>query len=65
MCFKITFALREYYRYSGVSAELERKGYGSSRPELCWASRRKADYREDASDAQNEGIARASRSNQD
>jgi len=41
MCFKITGALREYYRYSGVSAELERLGYGSSRPELAWANRQK------------------------
>jgi hypothetical protein len=41
MCFKITGALREYYRYSGVSAELERLGYGSCRPELAWANRQK------------------------
>jgi hypothetical protein len=41
MCFKITPALREYYHYRGVSAELERRGYGSSRPELAWANRQK------------------------
>ena len=42
MCFKITRAQREYYRYQGVSAELERRGYGCSRPELAWANRLKA-----------------------
>jgi hypothetical protein len=41
MCFKITPALREYYNYRGVSAELERRGYGSSRPELAWANRQR------------------------
>jgi len=41
MCFKITATLREYYRYRGVSAEYERRGYGSSRTELAWAYRRK------------------------
>jgi len=41
MCFKITRALREYYRYCDVSAEAERQGHGSSRPELAWAQRQK------------------------
>jgi len=41
MCFKITRALREYYRYCDVSAEVERRGRGSSRPELAWAHRQK------------------------
>jgi hypothetical protein len=37
MCFKITPAQREYYHYRGISAEMARHGYGSSRPELAWA----------------------------
>jgi hypothetical protein len=41
MCFKITPALREYYRYCGISAELERRGLGSSQPELAWVNRYK------------------------
>jgi hypothetical protein len=41
MCFKITPAQREYYHYRGISAELERRGYGSSRPELAWSIREK------------------------
>ena len=39
MCFKVTRAQREYYRYQGLTAELERRGLGSSRPELAWANR--------------------------
>jgi hypothetical protein len=39
MSFKITAAQREYFRYRGVSAEMERRGLGSSRPELAWARR--------------------------
>jgi len=38
---KIAAAQREYFRYTGVSAELERQGAGSSRPELAWAARQK------------------------
>ena len=53
MCFKITPALREYYRYRGVSAELERRGYGSSRPELAWANRQKQHPLEKPLDNQN------------
>ncbi len=36
---KITPAQREYFRYTGVSAEPERRGMGTSRPELAWARR--------------------------
>lgn len=36
---RITVATREYCRYTGASAELERRGLGSSRPELAWALR--------------------------
>jgi hypothetical protein len=39
MCFKITPSLREHFNYRGISAELERRGYGSSRPELAWVVR--------------------------
>ena len=38
---KITAAQREYFRYTGASAELERKGAGSSRPDLAWVRRQK------------------------
>ena len=41
MCFKITPSLREHFNYRGVSAEVERRGYGSSRPQLAWAIRQK------------------------
>jgi hypothetical protein len=41
MSFKITAGQREYFRYRGVSAEVERRGLGSSRPELAWARRQK------------------------
>jgi len=36
---KITGAQREYFRYTGVSAEVEQRGMGTSRPELAWAKR--------------------------
>jgi hypothetical protein len=36
---KITAAQREYCRYTGLSAEVERQGAGSSRPELAWIHR--------------------------
>lgn len=36
---RITAAQREYFRYTGVSAEVERRGMGTSRPELAWAKR--------------------------
>jgi hypothetical protein len=41
MCFTITPALREYFHYQGISADLERRGFGSSRPQLAWAIRQK------------------------
>ena len=36
---KITAAQREYFRHTGSSAELERRGMGTSRPELAWSRR--------------------------
>jgi hypothetical protein len=36
---KITAAQREFYRYTGPAAELERRGAGSSRPDLAWVRR--------------------------
>ena len=36
---KIAAAQREYFRYTGVSAEVEERGMGTSRPELAWAKR--------------------------
>jgi hypothetical protein len=39
--FKITSALHEYFRYTDASTEVERRGFGSSRPELAWANRQK------------------------
>ncbi len=36
---KITPAQREYYRYAGPSADVERRGAGSSRPEQAWIRR--------------------------
>lgn len=36
---KITAATREFYRYTGISARVEQRGMGSSRPELAWAKR--------------------------
>jgi hypothetical protein len=41
VCFKMTTSLREYFNDRGVSGELERRGYGSSRPQLAWAVRQK------------------------
>jgi hypothetical protein len=43
---KITAAQREYYRYTGPSAELERRGAGSSRPDLAWVRRSKKESQE-------------------
>jgi hypothetical protein len=65
MCFKITPALREYYHYRGVSAELERRGYGSSRPELAWANRQKPYLPETPVDDHNKGLALDSLKNSD
>jgi hypothetical protein len=41
MSFQITAGQREYFRHRGVSAEVERRGLGSSQPELAWATRQK------------------------
>ena len=46
---KITSAQREYYHYTGPSAELERRGAGSSRPDLAWVLRQKQDADQDNS----------------
>ena len=36
---KITAAQREYFRYTGASAELEQRGAGTSRPDFAWVRR--------------------------
>ncbi|MGA7522351.1 MAG: hypothetical protein WBW84_07695 [Acidobacteriaceae bacterium] len=36
---KITATQREFRRYTGVSAEVERRGFGASRLDLCWGRR--------------------------
>ncbi len=36
---KITAAQREFRRYTGISAEMQRRGFGSSRVDLAWARR--------------------------
>jgi len=36
---KITSAQREFFRYTESSAEMERRGAGSSRPEVAWLHR--------------------------
>jgi hypothetical protein len=48
---KIKAAQREYFRYTGASAELEKRGAGTSRPELAWIRRAKlqAEQRADKS----------------
>jgi hypothetical protein len=38
---KITPSQREFYRYTGLSAALERRGAGTSRPDLAWVLRQK------------------------
>jgi hypothetical protein len=52
MSFKITPGLREYFHYHGISADLERRGFGSSRPELAWAIRQKQQEPEKPEDEQ-------------
>jgi hypothetical protein len=49
---KITSAQREYFRYTGASAELERRGAGSSRPGLAWARRSKQEDGEGHSESE-------------
>jgi hypothetical protein len=36
---KIPLAQREFYRYTGVSAQMERRGFGASRVDNAWARR--------------------------
>jgi hypothetical protein len=36
---KIPLAQREFYRYTGVSAQMERRGLGASRVDNAWARR--------------------------
>jgi hypothetical protein len=58
---KITSAQREYFRYTGASAELQRRGAGSSRPNLAWVRRSKQKDGEGRSDSESEaGNNRAS-----
>lgn len=37
--FRLTRAVREYFRYTGISADMEKRGLGCSRPALAWANR--------------------------
>lgn len=39
--FRLTRAVREYFRYTGISADIEKGGFGSSRPRFAWANRTK------------------------
>jgi len=56
MCFKITPALREYFHYRGTSADVERRGFGSSRPQLVWAIRQKQHVQEKPEDEQKKSV---------
>lgn len=56
MPFKITPALREYFHYQGISADLERHGFGSSTPQLAWAVRQEQHEPEKLLDDQNKGV---------
>jgi hypothetical protein len=56
MYFKIVPSLREYFNYRGISAELERRDYGSSRPDLAWAVRQKQHEPEKPLKDQNESL---------
>jgi hypothetical protein len=38
---KITLAQREFNRYTGASAALERRGAATSRPDQAWVRRQK------------------------
>jgi len=57
---KITASQREYFRYTGPSAELERRGAGTSRPELAWVRRQKREkeqrHEDDAKQAPKRGL---------
>jgi hypothetical protein len=56
MCFKITPSLREYYNYRGISAEVERRGFGSSRPQFACVNQQKQHEPEKPVDDQNKGM---------
>ena len=60
MPFKITPALREYFHYQGISADLERRGFGSSRPRLAWAVRQEQHEPETLLDDRNKGVSSSS-----
>ena len=49
---KISATQREYYRYTGSSSELERKGAGSSRAALAWANRSKPEQTPSANESE-------------
>jgi hypothetical protein len=49
---KITAAHREYFRYTGASAELEQRGAGSSRTDLAWVRRSKQKNGESRSESE-------------
>jgi len=64
---KIRAATREYFRYMGVSAEVERRGMGTSRPELAWARRVKEQEQEQRTgspDVANQPVPKRSGPNQ-
>jgi hypothetical protein len=65
MCFKITPAQREYFHYQGISADLERRGFGSSRTQLAWAIRQKQNEREKPFDDPNNSVNSSSPNAQD
>lgn len=52
MGLKITLEQREFYRYGGAAAELERRGAGSSRASLAWVTRARKQERENADQPQ-------------
>jgi hypothetical protein len=52
---KISAAQREYYRYTGASAELEQGGAGSSRAQLAWVRRSKLQSERDGLMIQSNG----------
>jgi hypothetical protein len=48
---KIPPAQREFYRYTGISAEMERRGLGASRVDNAWVRRWPAQPGEDRAEA--------------
>jgi hypothetical protein len=60
MCFKITPGLQEYFHYHSISGDFERRGFGSSRPELAWAIRPKQQEPEKPGDDQNKSVMSSS-----